>query len=181
MKITLDSEIFLSFLFLIPPWKRNRVECVCLCVRLHFKVLLCLHTWACEFFLCGGDAPHPPTSRSSAAWTPSDWPLTFLQCCSVAAQECLNVKTTPPAVLFPSSCVSCVIEYCYRAEHSWTLDSYYTSVLGYGTGSRSVMTCSWVKLGGQASRRGRQKNAYFLLKRGTDFSLDHNSSVTERG
>lgn len=115
-------------------------------------------------FFCGGDTPPPPTSRSSAAWTPSDWPLTFLQCCSVAAQECLNVKTTPPAVLFPSSCVSCVIEYCYRAEHSWTLDSYYTSVVGYGTGSRSVMTCSWVKLGGQASRRGRQKNAYFLLK-----------------
>lgn len=59
MKTTLDSEIFLSFLFLIPLWKRNRVECVCLCVRLHFKVLLCLHTWACEFFLCGGDAPPP--------------------------------------------------------------------------------------------------------------------------
>lgn len=120
------------------------------------------------FFVClVVTLPALTTVRSGAAWTPSDWPLTFLQCCSVTAQECLNVKTTPPAVLFPSSCVSCVIEYCYWTEHSWTLDSY-TSALGFGTGS--VMTCSWVKMG-----EGRKlKN-----KRGTDFSLDHNFSVNK--
>lgn len=43
VRTTLDSEVFLSFLFLTLFEKRNRVN-VCLCVRLHFKVLLCLHT-----------------------------------------------------------------------------------------------------------------------------------------
>lgn len=147
----------LSSLFVfIPLLKTQLGERVCLCVRLHFKVLLCLHTCACEFFffvyVCVVVMlPTFTTLRSGVAWTLlSDWPLTFLKCCSVAAQECLNVKTTRPAFLFPSSCVSCVIEYCYWTEHSWTLDSY-TSAPGYRFGSRSVMTCSWVKMG-QAER-----------------------------
>lgn len=83
--------------FFFPPcFYENGPGWMCVC---HFKVLLCLHTWACEFFvlffifLCGGDAPNPHHSpvwsRMNAVWLTSDL-FTVLQCGCSRVPECQN-------------------------------------------------------------------------------------------
>lgn len=142
--------------FYPPPRSKKKSAYVCvresvrLCAcALHLKVLFCLHMWAC---VC-----------SVVWWRPGPTPherrltdlRTFLQCCSVAARECLNVKLHYPLSL---SFLLCFL--CYRVllpDRAQPDSGLCTSVVGYRTGSRSVMTRSRVRLG--ASRGGRRNQA----------------------
>lgn len=101
-------------------------ECVCMCVRLHLKVLLCLHMWACVFVCIWVSVWwRLVRRRMNALCLTSD----LLQCCSVAVQECLNVKLHPAfPLLSPLLC----LEYCYWTEHSWTRQDTFESWLQIG-------------------------------------------------
>lgn len=162
-----------------PPGVKRKV-CMCVCARgsvrlcacaLHLKVLFCLHMWACVCsFVWWRPGPMPHERRLTDL-------RTFLQCCSVAARECLNVKLHYPLSL---SFLLCFL--CYRVlslDGAQPDSGLCTSVVGYRTGSRSVMTRSRVRLG---ASRGRSRNqaSVSYWKKETDFSLDHNSSVAER-
>lgn len=85
-----------------------------------------------------------------------------------------NYTTRCPS---PSSCVSCVIEYCYWTGHSRTLDS---APLLWDTELALDLWWRAAELDWERAEEKQKPSECFLFKKETDFSLDHNSSVAER-